>query len=249
MSRVRADRRLVELGLAAGVDEAARLILAGEVWKGTERVRTAGETLPSHVKLEHRPPRRYVSRGGAKLAGALDALPVEVEGRICVDVGCSTGGFTDCLLQRGAKHVWAIDVGYGQFDWRLRNDARVTLLERTNVRTMDPGVLNPRPELIVADLSFIALRSVLSVFCDLIDRRGDLVLLVKPQFELAPEDVRGGVVTDPLLHERAVISVVDEAARLGLSVVGRADSPLRGPKGNREFFVALRAGAQRNRVG
>ena len=249
MSRMRADRRLVELGLAAGVDEAARLILAGEVWNGSERVRTAGETLPAGVQLEHRPPRRYVSRGGEKLAGALDALSIEVRGRILADVGCSTGGFTDCLLQRGAKHVWAIDVGYGQFDWRLRNDARVTLLERTNVRTLDPAVLDPSPDLVVADLSFIGLRSVLSVLRDLLRGHGDLVLLVKPQFELAPDDVRGGVVTDPLLHERAVALVIDEAARLGLALVGRADSPLRGPKGNREFFVAFRAGAQPKSIG
>jgi len=249
MARVRADRRLVELGLAAGVDEAARLILAGEVWNGSLRVRTAGETLPADVRLEHRPPRRYVSRGGEKLTGALDALSIDVRGRVCADVGCSTGGFTDCLLQRGAAHVWAIDVGYGQFDWSLRNDARVTLLERTNVRALDPAVLDPRPDLVVADLSFIALRSVLSVLTDLLGRRGDLLLLVKPQFELAPEDVRGGVVTDPALHERAVALVTDAAARIGLTLIGRADSQLRGPKGNREFFVALRAGAQRNSVG
>jgi len=249
MSRIRADRRVVELGLAADIQQAARLILAGEIWRANERVRTAGEAVPADVALEHRPPRRYVSRGGDKLAGALEALGIDVRGRVCADVGCSTGGFTDCLLQRGAAHVWAVDVGYGQFDWGLRNDPRVTLLERTNVRALDPATLDPRPDLVVADLSFIALRSVLRVLVDLVGGRGDLLLLVKPQFELSPQSVRGGVVTDLALHERAVTLVTDEAARLGLTLVGRADSPLRGPKGNREFFVALRAGDQPNSIG
>lgn len=248
MARVRADRRLVELGIAKHPDEASRLILAGQVWLGSERVRTAGELVAPDAALEVRVERPYVSRGGEKLAGALDALAIDVRGRVCVDVGCSTGGFTDCLLQRGAARVFAVDVGYGQFDWRLRNDARVVLFERTNVRSLDPSSLTPQPDLLVADLSFTSLRSVLPVLVGLIAGQGDLLLLVKPQFELPAADVRDGVVRDPVLHERAIQSAERQAQRLGLSQTGRVESPLLGPKGNREFFIALRAG-HRNKTG
>lgn len=241
MARIRADRRLVELGLAQGADEASRFILAGEVWLGQERVKSAGDLIAPDADLQLRRPRNYVSRGGEKLAGALDALGIDVGGRVCTDVGCSTGGFTDCLLRRGAAHVFAVDVGYGQFDWQLRNDSRVTLLERTNVRSLEPSLLQPRPDFLVADLSFIALRSVLAVLVDLIGGRGDLLLLVKPQFELPAADVRGGVVRDPALHARAVGLVAQQASRLGLEEVARVDSVLLGPKGNREIFLSLRA--------
>jgi len=240
--RVRADQLLVRLGLARSADEAIRFILAGEVWLGSERVRAAGELVAESAPLEVRASRTYVSRGGEKLAAALDALAIDVHGRVCADVGCSTGGFTDCMLRCGAARVFAIDVGYGQFAWELRRDARVTLFERTNVRSLDPSSLVPCPDLLVADLSFIAVRSVLPKLMALVGGHGDLLLLVKPQFELPVGDVPDGVVRDPVLHERAVELVVREATRLGLSVTGHVASPLLGPKGNREFFVALRVG-------
>jgi 23S rRNA (cytidine1920-2'-O)/16S rRNA (cytidine1409-2'-O)-methyltransferase len=158
---------------------------------------------------------------------------------VCLDAGCSTGGFTDCLLQRGAARVYAVDVGYGQLDWALRRDARVVVMERTNVRTLDPASLDPRPDLVVADLAFISLRAVLGTLSACIAGAGDLVLLVKPQFELERDDVRGGVVTDAALHRRAVDLVAESARATGLHVVGDVSSPLLGPKGNREFFLAL----------
>jgi 23S rRNA (cytidine1920-2'-O)/16S rRNA (cytidine1409-2'-O)-methyltransferase len=207
---------LVERGLAASADEAARLILAGEVFSGDARVASPGQQLDAGAPLSVAAPRPYVSRGGDKLAGALDALAISVRDRVCLDAGASTGGFTDCLLKRGAARVYAVDVGYGQLDWSLRRDARVVVLERTNVRTLEPGRFDPAPTLIAADLAFISLRAVLPALAALLDAPGEMVLLVKPQFELTRGEVQGGVVTDPALHERAV-ALVEEAARsLGL---------------------------------
>jgi 23S rRNA (cytidine1920-2'-O)/16S rRNA (cytidine1409-2'-O)-methyltransferase len=240
MARGRADRMLVERGLAASVDEAARFILAGEVFSGVVRVTSPAQTLGADAPLTVRLRRRYVSRGGEKLAAALDHFSIAPDGRVCLDAGCSTGGFTDCLLQRGATRVYAVDVGYGQFAWTLRHDQRVELLERTSVRALEPASLDPRPDLVVADLAFISLRTVLPVLAAFLEGPGDLLLLVKPQFELAREDVKGGVVTDPQMHGRAVELVERAALDLALEVAGHAPSPLLGPKGNREFFVALR---------
>ena len=248
LARIRADQLAVQLGLCTDLENARRRILAGEIWIETRRIGSAGELLPRDALLELRRRSRYVSRGGDKLDGALDALAIQATGRVAVDVGCSTGGFTDCLLQRGAARVFAIDVGYGQFEWKLRHDPRVVLFERTNVRTIDPASLDPRPDLLVADLSFIALRAVLDVLADLIGRKGDLLLLVKPQFELPSGLVSGGVVRDPALHEQALQIVEAEAERLAMTPLGRVESRLRGPKGNHEFFLALRVD-QRNSSG
>ena len=242
MRRNRADTLLVERGLAVTAAEAARLIHAGRAWAGEVRIASPGELLSVDAELSLTEPPRYVSRGGDKLAAALDFFAISPSGRVCLDAGASTGGFTDCLLQRGAARVYAVDVGYGQLDWRLRGDARVVVLERTNVRELKAESLVPRPDLLVADLAFIGLRTVLPVFKTLVPD-GEMVLLVKPQFELPRAEVKGGVVTDPALHRRAV-ELVEEAARsLGLDVVGHVESPLKGPKGNREFFVAARARA------
>jgi 23S rRNA (cytidine1920-2'-O)/16S rRNA (cytidine1409-2'-O)-methyltransferase len=182
-----------------------------------------------------------VSRGGLKLAHALDTFATAVAGRVVLDVGASTGGFTDCVLQRGARAVIAVDVGYGQFAWSLRQDPRVTLLERTNIRHLDAAALPMRPELAVIDVAFISLRLVLPAVVAALAAGGDIVALVKPQFEVGKGQVgSGGVVRDPALHGAAVTAVRDSALELGLACVGECESPILGPKGNREFFLALR---------
>lgn len=192
--------------------------------------------------------RRFVSRGGDKLAGALDRLNVDVAGRTWLDAGASTGGFTDCLLQAGAESVIAVDVGYGQLDWRLRNDERVTVLERTNVRTLTVGDLPRRPDGIVADLSFISLTLVVVALTKLIAPQGDFLLMVKPQFEVGKDAIgKGGVVSDPALWLESVRRVVDAAKSQGLGLVDATVSDLPGPAGNREFFVHLNAEGPHNR--
>jgi 23S rRNA (cytidine1920-2'-O)/16S rRNA (cytidine1409-2'-O)-methyltransferase len=184
---------------------------------------------------------RFVSRGGDKLDGALERLGVPVAGRKWADAGASTGGFTDCLLQRGASAVAAIDVGYGQLDWRLRGDERVHVLERTNIRSLDPRVLPWRAEGVVADLAFISLTLVLPSLVGLAEPGADFLVLVKPQFELDPGSVgKRGVVREPDLWRRAMSRVIGAARDLGIGVVGATASSLPGPAGNREFFLQVR---------
>jgi 23S rRNA (cytidine1920-2'-O)/16S rRNA (cytidine1409-2'-O)-methyltransferase len=230
---------LVAQGFAATRDEAARIVMAGDVSVSGRRVDKPGEQLPTDVQLHVRAVAKHVSRGGRKLEAALDGFGVEVAGRVCLDAGCSTGGFTDCLLQRGAKRVYAVDVGYGQIAWVLRNDPRVVLFERTNIRALRRVDLDPVPTLVVADLSFVSLCSVLPALVDLCARPGELLVLVKPQFELPAALVGGGVVTDPALRARAVEEVAAAARRLGLAVRGPIESPVPGAEGNRELFLAL----------
>jgi 23S rRNA (cytidine1920-2'-O)/16S rRNA (cytidine1409-2'-O)-methyltransferase len=248
--RRRLDAELVRRGLARSRQQAADLVGAG-------RVNVAGQTAvkPSTqveegapiVVRDARDRPAYASRGGDKLEGALDAFTasgLRVAGRRALDAGASTGGFTDVLLRRGAAGVVAVDVGYGQLAWRLRQDPRVTVLDRTNVRTLRPEQVAPPPELVVADLSFISLRLVLPALVACAATGADLVVLVKPQFEVGREQVGGGgVVRDPLLRAAAVRDVAAAADRLGLGVRGLVASPLPGPSGNVEFFLWLRAGA------
>lgn len=187
--------------------------------------------------------RAFVSRGGDKLDGALAELDVRVRGRRWLDAGASTGGFTDRLLKGGASEVAAVDVGYGQLDWSLRNDARVFVLERTNVRNLKPEELPWAPDAVVADLSFISLRVVLPALVRVAVPGADYLLMVKPQFEVGKEAVgKGGVVRDPDLWRSAILGVVERAEELGLALVGTAASPLPGPSGNREFFLHLTTG-------
>ena len=183
------------------------------------------------------PGRDYVSRGGVKLANALDALAIDVTGRDCVDVGASTGGFTDCLLQRGASRVIALDVAHGQLDWNLRQDARVHVIERTNAREINPGDLPFEPSLATVDLSFISLVKVLPAVAGSLAAEAELLAMVKPQFELGQKRVRGGVVRDAADRREALLAVAEAAAELGLAVRGFASSGLPGPKGNRETFL------------
>ncbi len=187
--------------------------------------------------------RRFVSRGGAKLDAALKRFGIDPSGLHCLDAGASTGGFTDALLQRGAAHVIAVDVGYGQLAWSLRSDARVTVMERTNVRDLLPAALPYRAELVVADLSFVSLRTVLPNVRDLMTDDGRMVVLVKPQFEVGRSAVgQGGVVRDPVEWQRVLDQVVSAAGALGLGAYAAMASPVLGPAGNVEFFLALRSG-------
>lgn len=239
--RDRLDRSLVTRGLVSGRDEAGRLILAG-------LVRVDGCLVDKPAKLVSvdadvqllSPPSQYVSRGGDKLSPALDHFEVNVRGRIAFDVGCSTGGFTDCLLQRGAKLVYAVDVGYGQFDWRLRQDSRVVLLERTNIRYLAPSAVAHPIEVAVVDVSFISLSIVLPCVTRFLATPATVIALVKPQFEVGKGRVgRGGVVRDDALRSEVKEKMVALAEDLELSVMGSMDSPVHGRKGNREILMCF----------
>jgi 23S rRNA (cytidine1920-2'-O)/16S rRNA (cytidine1409-2'-O)-methyltransferase len=230
----RLDVVLVERGLAESRSQAQALVLAGLV-RGFAK---PGEQVDEDVPLDVDRPAAYVSRGGEKLANALDALGVDVRGRDAIDVGASTGGFTDVLLQRGAKRVLAVDVGYGQLHPKLRDDPRVTVLERTNARELH--VLPFAPELIVCDVSFISVRTALPPVLALAKPSWQALVLVKPQFEAGREDVgKGGVVRDPAVQRRVLREVAESAAGWGAAVLAVVDSGLPGPKGNREFFLHL----------
>jgi 23S rRNA (cytidine1920-2'-O)/16S rRNA (cytidine1409-2'-O)-methyltransferase len=235
----RLDLLLVARGLAASREEAQRMILAGEVRVGDRAARKASETVVEDVELRaERRAERFVSRGGEKLEGALASFGVDVAGGVAIDVGASTGGFTDCLLRRGAARVYAVDVGYGQLDWRLRLDPRVVVIERTNVRRL-PAERIPEPvDLATIDVSFISLRLVLPKVAEVVRPGGAVVALVKPQFEVGKGKVgKGGVVRDPRLHAEAVDAARAAARTLGFEERGFVESPLRGPAGNREFFL------------
>jgi len=246
--RARLDAELVRRKLARSRDQAAALVAAGRVQvRGTvaQKVATMIDPADPVVVTGDDPATEYVSRGSHKLAGALAAFAgMAVAGRRCLDAGASTGGFTDVLLRAGAAHVYAVDVGYGQLAWPLRTDERVTVMERTNVRTLTPEVLGGPVDLTVADLSFISLRLVLPALAACTGPDGDLALMVKPQFEVGRERVgSGGVVRDPALRAQAVLDVAATGAELGLGVAGAAASPLPGPSGNVEFFLWFRRDA------
>jgi len=247
MRRVRLDSLLSDRGVFPSRSRAAASVLAGEVLLLPERRRAdkPGQLVADDVELELKAVAAYVSRGGVKLANALDTFRVDVAGRRALDVGASTGGFTDCLLQRGAEHVVALDVAYGQLDYRLRTEARVTVIERVNARTVTGAQLPYRPELIVIDVSFIAVTKVLGAVLAVAADRFDCLAMVKPQFEVGRGAVgKGGVVRDPELRRSALISVGEAAVGLGASVLGFASSGLPGPKGNRETFAWIAEGGR-----
>ena len=237
--RERLDSLMVRRGLAANERVARALLLAGRVHGRGRRLIQAGMLIAADAEIEVTAGARFVSRGGEKLAAALAAWPLDVTGRVCLDVGASTGGFTDCLLQRGAAEVRAVDVGYGQLATALRNDSRVTSMERTNAREMP--LLEPRPALVTIDVSFIGLAAVLPRVAEVASAGADVVALVKPQFEAARDDVDDdGVVRDRMAQARAVTGLLTWGLKRGWRVGGVLRSPLRGPKGNREWFVWLR---------
>ncbi len=237
--KVRADRLLTERGLVGSREDGHASILAGEVFAGGQRVEKAGQLLLADVELRVASRPRFVGRGGEKLDGAIDALGLDPQGWTALDVGASTGGFTDCLLQRGAVRVYAVDVGRGQLAERLRGDARVVSMERTNARR--PFDLPEEVDLLVADVSFISLRLVLPPSLAHLRAGGLGLVLVKPQFEAGRGEVpRGGVVRDPAVHARTVGAFCLWAIGEGLQLLGVRPSPLEGDAGNREFFVLLR---------
>jgi 23S rRNA (cytidine1920-2'-O)/16S rRNA (cytidine1409-2'-O)-methyltransferase len=238
MQRRRLDSVLVELGLAKSREEAQRLILAGEVRVGDRVAAKPAEGVPAEAAVRVvRRRQRFASRGGEKLAGALDRLALDVSGSTALDVGASTGGFTDCLLSRGARRVYAVDVGYGQLDWGLRNDPRVTVLERTNARHLRPADLPFEPNLATVDVAFISLAKVLPAVAQCVTSDGEIIALVKPQFELGRGRVRGGVVRSAAERREALLAVAVAAGEIGLRIKGFAPSGLPGPKGNRETFI------------
>ncbi|MCS6896832.1 MAG: TlyA family RNA methyltransferase [Nitrospira sp.] len=245
LRKQRLDHLVVSLGLAESRERAARMILAGEVRVNGVMVDKPAKTVSpeaSIVVISQGP--RFVSRGGEKLAAALDAASISPEGLVCLDVGCSTGGFTDCLLQRGASRIYAVDVGYGQFDWRLRGDPRVVLMERTNVRYLDASAIPEPISLTVIDVSFISLTKVLPAVLRFSTSGATVIALVKPQFEVGKGQVgRGGVVREDGLRQEALRRIIDFSASLGLTVVATLDCPLRGKKGNRELFAVFQYGA------
>lgn len=239
--RERLDLVLLDRRLVASREEGRRKILAGEVLVDDQAVIKAGSFVDANARIHLKPAPRYVSRGGLKLEKALDHFAIPLNGKTALDVGASTGGFTDCLLAHGAAKVFAIDVGYGQFDWKLRNDSRVALFEKTNIRHLNAEALLCAPDLATIDVSFISLRLVLPAVKRLLAPRHEVVALIKPQFEVGKGKVgKGGVVRSAAEHGRVVGEIRDGAIGLGYEVRGVIESPLLGPKGNKEFLIYLR---------
>lgn len=234
----RLDVLLVERGLAESRQKAQAMILAGEVRVGGQRADKPGASFPDDAAIELTgAPLRYVGRGGLKLEGALEDFGIRPEGKVCLDAGCSTGGFTDCLLQHGASRVYAVDVTISQLAWKLRQDARVVPIE-ANVRYLEPKVLPEKPSLVTVDVSFISVGKVLPRLVAAAKPGAEFLILVKPQFELARADIgRGGIVRDPRLHEKAIERVREAAASAGLKVQGVKPSRVPGAEGNQEFFL------------
>jgi len=239
----RLDRLLVERGLADSRTQGQALIMSGKVKVDGVIQDKPGHSYPLDVEITvTRPLYPYVSRGGIKLEKALDCFRIDVRKKVCMDVGASTGGFTHCLLMRGAKRVFSVDVGFGQLDWSLRNDPRVVVLERTNFRYLEPETIRCPMDIITIDVSFISLRLILPVAKRHLARDGVIVALIKPQFEAGPKEVgKGGIVRNPAVHEKVTRTIITfSQERLGLRPIGIIMSPILGAKGNREFLVGLK---------
>lgn len=241
MAGKRLDVLLVENGLCESRERAKTLIMSGDVYVNDQKSVKPGVLFKEDVKLEVRAPKmEFVSRGGYKLKKAMEEFSITLDGKVCMDIGASTGGFTDCMLQRGAKLVYAIDVGYGQLAWKLRNDERVVVMERTNIRGVEPEMLSSVPDFCSIDVSFISLRLVLPVAAKLLSPEGEAVCLIKPQFEAGREKVgKKGVVRDPAVHLEVLNAFLQTAAENGFVVSGLSWSPIRGPEGNIEYLGYL----------
>jgi 23S rRNA (cytidine1920-2'-O)/16S rRNA (cytidine1409-2'-O)-methyltransferase len=242
-NKQRLDTLVVERGLAESRERAKRLILAGEVIvSGSNQVKP-GQLISLDAEIVVKQPPRYVSRGGLKLEKTLQVFQVDVRDSVAVDVGASTGGFTDCLLQHGARFVYAVDVGHGQLAWKIRQDPRVCVIEGTNIRTIDVNRLGLPVEIGVVDVSFISLQKVLPVIIQIVNPMGDVLALVKPQFEAGRQQVgKGGVVRDVRIHVQVLRDLIQFVRGLGLSVMGISYSPIRGPAGNIEYLIWFKAG-------
>ncbi len=242
MSRVRLDQLLLDRKLAPSRERARALIIAGQVTVDGRTVTKAGTAVDDHADVALiAPDHPYVGRGGLKLAHALDTFHIAVAGRECLDIGASTGGFTDVMLQRGAARVVALDVGHGQLDWRLRQDPRVVVLEKVNARTLTLDMLPGTVDLVTIDVSFISLARILPVVPPLLQPGADVVALVKPQFEAGRDEVRKGIIRDTAVHTRVLDEVTAVGAEVGLTRVASTSSPITGQKGNVEFLVHFRA--------
>ena len=232
----------MQQGLAESREKAKGLIMAGQVMVDERKIEKPGQLIPSNAVVSIKGPNQpYVSRGGLKLEAALDHFSIRVENKIIMDVGASTGGFTDCLLKRGVKRVIAVDVGYGQLDWKIRQDPRVRIMERTNIRYLQPEALEERVQGAVIDVSFISLKLVIPPVSRLLTDEAFIVALIKPQFEVGKGQVgKGGVVRDPGLHSKVISDLENFFLEQSWEIIGHITSPLLGPKGNKEFFICLR---------
>jgi 23S rRNA (cytidine1920-2'-O)/16S rRNA (cytidine1409-2'-O)-methyltransferase len=240
MPKERVDVLLVARGLCETREQAKRLVLAGEVRTGDRIIDKPSSKIDDAAPLEVKEKLRYVGRGGLKMEGALDAFGISPDGWVCLDIGASTGGFTDCLLQRGALRVHAVDVGTNQLAWKIRSDPRVVVKEQFNARGLTEADLGERVRLVVIDVSFISLTKILPAAFGVLEDGGGIVCLIKPQFELERDDIgKGGIVRDPALHERAVSKIRDFVAAQGREWRGLIDSPITGTDGNREFLAWL----------
>jgi 23S rRNA (cytidine1920-2'-O)/16S rRNA (cytidine1409-2'-O)-methyltransferase len=242
MGRVRLDQLVVTRGLAPSRERARALVIAGQISVDGASITKAGTQVEESADVAIiTPDHPYVGRGGLKLAHALDTFHIAVTGRQCLDIGASTGGFTDVMLQRGAARVVALDVGHGQLDWRLRNDPRVVVIEHMNARRLTLDALPARVDLVTIDVSFISLSKILPVVPPLLDDGADVVALVKPQFEAGRSEVRKGIIRDPAVHDRVLAEVAAAGAEVGLTSVASTPSPVTGQKGNVEFLIHFRA--------
>ena len=239
MEKVRLDSLMVEQGLAQSRERAKAMIMAGQVYIDNQKCDKAGLSVPSDAKIEVRGDTlKYVSRGGLKLEKAMKEFPVTLDGKITMDIGASTGGFTDCMLQNGAKKVYAVDVGYGQLAWKLRTDERVVNLERTNIRYVTREQIEDEIDFASIDVSFISLKLVLPVAKELLSEKGEIVALIKPQFEAGREQVgKKGVVRDIKVHKEVIKRVLDVIKELEMFASGLSFSPVKGPEGNIEYLV------------
>ncbi len=237
----RLDVLLVERGLAPSREKAKAYIMSGDVYVSGSREDKAGSLFAQDALIELRAsPLKYVSRGGLKLEKALKVFPVNLQGKICMDVGASTGGFTDCMLKNGAERVYAVDVGYGQLDWKLRQDDRVVCMEKTNIRYVTPDDLPEKVDFVSVDVSFISLSKVLSPIRRLMRTEGEVVCLIKPQFEAGREKVgKKGVVRDPAVHQEVIEKTAGFARQTGFVLKGLDYSPVKGPEGNIEYLLYL----------
>ncbi len=244
----RLDVLLVEKGLVESRERAKALIMAGQVYIDNQKCDKAGQNFEVSVTPEIRGETlKYVSRGGLKLEKAMQEFPIFLDGKKCMDIGASTGGFTDCMLQNGAKHVFSVDVGYGQFAWKLRQDERVTNMERTNIRYVTPDDIGTSLDFASIDVSFISLRLVLPVAFNLLGDNGEVVALIKPQFEAGREQVgKKGVVRDINVHYSVVKNITDFAENIGFFAEGLSYSPIKGPEGNIEYLIYLKKQGQNN---
>ncbi|MBR6953597.1 MAG: TlyA family RNA methyltransferase [Clostridia bacterium] len=238
----RLDTALVEAGLCPSREKAQAAIMAGQVYIGERKAEKASEqVLPGDSVTLRAPAHPWVGRGGLKLEKAVQAFGADLQGKVCMDIGCATGGFTDVCLHNGAAHVYAIDVGYGQFDWKLRQDPRVTLMERTNARNLTPEMVPLHPTVTVMDVSFISIRLILPVAAEIMGDSGVFYTLIKPQFEAGRGKVgKNGVVRDPAVHAEVLLGIAAFAEDMGWRVCGMDFSPVTGPKGNIEFLAEIR---------